>query len=197
MGSLRRSSENSIMNRGHGRAGHLPDYSFMKYKYMPAWADYEEVVKDNPKDYYLAFAQMVCALKYLRGEQTEFKRETYDTDSVGPLEDEIRGILKKRQLDASADWKAIGERLSGCEIEDFELDRHTEELLGADRSVRKETFLGRFIQAAMAHKSMVTEKILMSGSRLAGLSIRYKDSGTKNIRALMKQRVPAEPEEDI
>lgn len=197
MGSLRRSSENSIMNLGHGRAGHLPDYSFMKYKYMPAWADYEEVVKDNPKDYYLAFAQMVCALKYLRGEQTEFKRETYDTESVGPLEDEIRGILKKRQLDASADWKALGERLSGCEIEDFELDRHTEELLGADRSVRKETFLGRFIQAAMAHKSMVTEKILMSGSRLAGLSIRYKDSGTKNIRALMKQRVPAEPEEDI
>ncbi len=197
MASLRRNSENSIMNLGHGRAGHLPDYSFMKYKYMPAWADYEEVVKDNPKDYYQAFAQMVYALKYLRGEMPEFRKETYDTESVGTLEDEIRGILKKRQLDASADWKALGERLSGCEIEDFELEKYTKELLGADRSVRKETFLGRFFQAAMAHKSMVTEKILMSGSKLAGLSIYYKDSGIKNIRALMKQRDLEEPEENV
>ena len=30
------SDENSIMNLGHGRAGHLPDYSFARYKFMPA-----------------------------------------------------------------------------------------------------------------------------------------------------------------
>ena len=41
-------SEKSIMNLGHGRAGHLPDYSFVRYKYLPAWGDYEEIVKDNP-----------------------------------------------------------------------------------------------------------------------------------------------------
>ena len=49
----------------------------------------------------------------------------------------------------------------------------------------------------MAHKSMVTEKILMSGSKLAGLSIYYKDSGIKNIRALMKQRDLEGPEENV
>ena len=47
--------EHSIMNLGHGRAGHLPDYSFIRYKYLPAWAGYEEIVKDNPADYYKAF----------------------------------------------------------------------------------------------------------------------------------------------
>ena len=24
----------------------------MRYKYFPAWGDYEEIVKDNPSDYY-------------------------------------------------------------------------------------------------------------------------------------------------
>ena len=42
--------ETSVMNLGHGRAGHLPDYSFMRYKYLPAWGDYEECIKDNPSD---------------------------------------------------------------------------------------------------------------------------------------------------
>lgn len=58
-GSVSQENENSIMNLGHGRAGHLPDYSFIRYKYLPAWGDYEEIVKDNPSDYYHAFLQMV------------------------------------------------------------------------------------------------------------------------------------------
>ncbi|MBR5116760.1 MAG: hypothetical protein IK096_06815, partial [Lachnospiraceae bacterium] len=37
VGSVYQSSENSIMNLGHGRAGHLPDYSFIRYVYLPAW----------------------------------------------------------------------------------------------------------------------------------------------------------------
>ena len=49
--SLYRGEENSIMNLGHGRAGHLPDYSFIRYRYLPAWADYREVIKDNPEDF--------------------------------------------------------------------------------------------------------------------------------------------------
>ncbi|MDO4962017.1 MAG: hypothetical protein Q4E57_09280, partial [Eubacteriales bacterium] len=65
--SLYQNSERSIMNLGHGRAGHLPDYSFIRYKYMPAWAGYEVLTKDNPSDYFYAFCQMIYALKYLRG----------------------------------------------------------------------------------------------------------------------------------
>ncbi|MBQ6555225.1 MAG: hypothetical protein IJL89_08340, partial [Firmicutes bacterium] len=43
--------ENSVMNLGHGRAGHLPDYSFMRYIYLPAWGTYKEEFKDNPAEY--------------------------------------------------------------------------------------------------------------------------------------------------
>lgn len=78
--SLYQSQENSIMNLGHGRAGHLPDYSFARYAYLPAWADYEEVIKDNPSDYYLAFCQMVYAMKYLRGLYPEFETGQYHFD---------------------------------------------------------------------------------------------------------------------
>ena len=56
------------MNLGHGRAGHFPDYSFARYKYMPAWANYRAVIKDNPMDYASAFTQMIYAMKFLRGE---------------------------------------------------------------------------------------------------------------------------------
>ena len=50
--SIQPNNEKSIMNLGHGRAGHLPDYSFARYKYMPAWYDFKEIIKDNPSDYY-------------------------------------------------------------------------------------------------------------------------------------------------
>ncbi|MBO5552237.1 MAG: hypothetical protein J5966_09795, partial [Lachnospiraceae bacterium] len=46
-GTVYQNSESSIMNLGHGRAGHLPDYSFIRYKYLPAWGEYREIIKDN------------------------------------------------------------------------------------------------------------------------------------------------------
>ena len=52
--SIYQAQEHSVMNLGHGRAGHLPDYSFVRYVYLPAWTDYEEMMKDNPSDYYHA-----------------------------------------------------------------------------------------------------------------------------------------------
>ena len=96
--SIYQSSEKSIMNLGHGRIGHLPDYSYIKYRYMPAWGDYGEVIKDNPNEYYKAFSQMVYAMKYLRGVNSEFKLDTYDTDAVEKLKPELFRILRKRQM---------------------------------------------------------------------------------------------------
>ena len=112
-------SENSVMSLGHGRAGHLPDYSFMRYRYLPAWGGYAEILKDNPTDYYNAFCQMIYAMRYLRGEINVFEKGIYDMQTAKPHEDEIRKILIKRRTDASDDWKALGEKLSGREIPPF------------------------------------------------------------------------------
>ncbi|MBR3423829.1 MAG: hypothetical protein IKG80_05000 [Clostridia bacterium] len=170
--SLFQTSEKSIMNLGHGRAGHFPDYSYARYRYLPAWGDYREVVKDNPSDYFNAFCQMIRALKYLRGDVPEFAVDTYDEDAVAPYADRIRRIIGERRTDASADWRALGEELSGGEIEDFDILKYQSEYRDSD--AKADTFLGRFIAAALAQKSMVTDSIYRSGNPLAGFSVEPK-----------------------
>ena len=189
--SLFHPSENSVMNLGHGRAGHLPDYSFMRYKYLPAWDGYRELVKDNPSDYLQAFCQMIEAMKFLRGERESFETGRGDFAAITGMEDEIRAILTKRQLNACADWKAFGEKLSGCEIEDFDLEKYQREYLEAGEREKNDSFLGKFFLAALAQKSMVTNKIYQSGNLLAGYSVDFWEKGfrgMKDFRKLVEQR---------
>lgn len=180
--SLYYNNEKSIMNLGHGRAGHLPDYSFARYKYLPAWGKYEEIVKDNPSDYYHAFCQMVYAMKYLRKEEETFELERYDFETVQPHEEQIRQILTTRQANSSKDWKALGESLSGQAIEEFDIKRYQQEYIRAAEKDKDDTFLGRFILAALAQKSMVTNKIYHSGNMLAGYSVEYNQKGFRGIK---------------
>ena len=181
--SLFSNSENSIMNLGHGRAGHLPDYSFIRYKYLPAWGNYEEIIKDNPSDYTHAFYQMVYAMKFLRGVYESFETETYDAEVDENVKEEVKRIINTRQLNSSDDWKALGEKLSGREIESFDADKYLSQYREADKNSKGDTFLGKFILSALAQKSMVTNKIYNSGNKLAGYSIDYDDKGIKGIRA--------------
>ena len=184
--SLYQTSENTVMNLGHGRAGHLPDYSFIRYKYLPAWADYEEVLKDNPSDYLHAFAQLVYAMRYIRGEVENFELNTYAWDIIKPYRGEIETILEKRQTDDAADWKALGEKISGKTIPDFDIDRYKEEYKTASKEEKNNTFLGKFILGALAQKSMVTGKIYKSGNPIAGVSVDYKKNGFAGIKDYMK-----------
>lgn len=180
--SVYQPNENSIMNLGHGRAGHLPDYSFARYKYMPAWGDFKAIIKDNPMDYASAFTQMIYAMKYLRGEIPEFEKDRYDVEAIMPWKEEILRIIIKRQLDSCADWKAFGEKISGHTVEDFDIDKYKSEYIEADKSAKESTYIGKFTLAAMAQKSMVTNRIFSSGNRLAGRSIDYEKMGFKGIR---------------
>jgi hypothetical protein len=170
------------MNLGHGRAGHLPDYSFIRYKYLPAWGEYGEIVKNNPSDYLNAFCQMIYALKYLRGVEPTFEKSRYDVAAIAPYEAQIKEILTRRQLDACDDWRALGEQLSGESIEDFDLDKYEQEYLNAPMDGKDDTFLGKFFLAAMAQKSMVTNRIYKSGNQLAGFSVDYDEKGLRGMR---------------
>ena len=168
--SLYQGSESSIMNLGHGRAGHFPDYSFARYKYLPAWGNYHEIDKDNPKDYVKAFTQMVYALKYLRGDIDSFEKDTYDESVMELHGQRINDIIRKRQLLASEDWKSFGQELSGCEIEDFDLEILQDEYTLAPDKMKNDTFIGKFVNGAIAQKGMVTDEIYKSGNHLAGFS---------------------------
>lgn len=179
-------SENSIMNLGHGRAGHLPDYSFIHYKYQPAWGNYDVIDKDNPSDYLRAFCQMIYAMKYLRGDVAEFEKETYDFEAISDRKEQIQTILKKRQLDSSAEWKALGEELSGCEVIPFNINTYQRAYREASGSAKDQTPFGRFMIAAMRQKSMVTNAIFKSGNILAGFSVDYWKKGFRGIRDFKK-----------
>lgn len=184
--TLMQFNEWSVMNLGHGRVGHLPDYSFMRYRYLPAWGDYREVIKDNPKEYLYAFAQMVYALKWLKSGEGEFRLDTYDWEAIAPLRGQIEAILSKRQLLASADWKALGEALSGEPIPEFRETDYEEAFLAAPKEEQDKTAPGKFIYAALAQKSMVTNRIFASGSLLAGLSVDYLKSGFRGQKDFKK-----------
>lgn len=184
-GSVHQENENSIMNLGHGRAGHLPDYSFIRYQYLPAWNNYEVITKDNPADYLRAFRQMVYAMKCIRSGE-DFEPCRYDTESTAAWESEIHAILAKRQINAEADWRALGEKLSGCPVEPFTIEKYMAQYKSAAEDEQDDTFLGQFFLAAMAQKSMVTNKIFKSGNLLAGFSVDYRLSGFKGIRDFRK-----------
>ena len=178
-------SENSILNLGHGHAGHLPDYSFIRYKYMPAWDNYRECLKDNPADYYKAFCQMIYAMRCLRSSQ-DFELNTYDEETVRPYLYSIRTIITKRQPDASSDWKDLAYELTGQLVPDFDVERYAEEYRSAAPEAKDDTFLGRFILASLAQKSMITNKIFKSGNLLAGFSVDYDKHGAAGIRDYLK-----------
>ena len=187
--SLYQGDEKNIMNLGHGRAGHFPDYSFARYKYLPAWGGYREIFKDNPSDYYHAFCQMVYALSCLKTD-SEFLTDIYAFDAVKPWEAEIKTILEKRQINACADWKAFAEKLSGSEVEDFDVDKYQKEYMEAGNEGKYDSFLGRYIIASLAQKSMVTNRIYKSGNPLAGESVDYNKNrfrGIEDFRTLVKE----------
>lgn len=83
-------------------------------------------------------------------------------------------IIRKRQLIACDDWKEFGEKLSGKMIPDFDETLYQSEYLTMDSKSKKDTFLGRFFEAGLAQKSMVTNRIYRSGSLLAGFSVDAK-----------------------
>jgi hypothetical protein len=168
--SIYQGNENSIMNLGHGRAGHFPDYSFAKYKYIPAWRDYHVIVKDNPSDSVKAFTPLVSALKYLRGQFESFEKDTYDDSVMESYGDRIRQIITKRQIIASDDWRGFGQELSGKVVEPFDINKYQQEYDDAPRIGKDYTYLGKFMKGAIAQKGMVTEEISKSGNILAGFS---------------------------
>ena len=148
---------------------------------------------------------MVYALQYLRekadasgnGEQEGFETGVYAYETVKLLEDDIRAILEKRQIDACADWQALGGELAEREIPDFDLESLENEYLSAAPEEKDGTLLGAFFLAALAQKSMVTNKIFLSGNLLAGWSVDFREKGFRGIRDFRRLAKELSKKDDI
>ena len=62
------------------------------------------------------------------------------------------------------------------------MDTHVQEYLDAPSDATGETYLGKFILAALAQKGMVVNRIWSSGNPLAGRSIDYDEKGFAGIK---------------
>jgi hypothetical protein len=129
---------------------------------------------------------MISAMKFLRDPEGTFETGVYDEEAIRPFEDGIISILTERRTDASDGWKAFGEELSGRTIPEFDAPEYVDEYKNAKPEERDDTFLGRFIIAALSQKSMVTNKIYRSGNLLAGFSVEYSRHGFGGIRDYIK-----------
>ena len=63
----------------------------------------------------------------------------------------------------------MGQRITGHTIEDFDLVKYQQEYVDAPKEEKENTFLGKFMNAAMEQKGMVAKSIAASGNRLVGL----------------------------
>lgn len=162
-------SENDIMNLGHGRAGHVPDLAFIKYKYLPAWGDYNFIIKDNPSDYFNAFAQMVEALRFLKDEKDSFSLNSYDP--LDKYKEKLKTILHTRKESLEEEWKQFAYELSKVKIDEFNVDLYANEYIKTKN--KEETLFNNFIYHALKQKSMVVNRIYKSNNHLAGYSIEY------------------------
>ena len=57
-----------------------------------------------------------------------------------------------------------------------------QEYIDAPADAKDETYLGKFILAALAQKGMVVNRIWSSGNPLAGRSIEYNENGFAGIK---------------
>ena len=71
-------------------------------------------------------------------------------------------------------------------IPDFDVEEYAQEYRSAPAEEKDDTFLGRFILASLAQKSMITNKIFKSGNLLAGFSVDYDKHGAAGIKDYLK-----------
>lgn len=96
---------------GHGRAGHLPDYAYCEYSYVPAWKDSLQGdsryhTKKNQEIFLQAFKQLVAVMKAIRA------NSLYDMDKDEDVirlevENDIKRILAVRKIDISSEWNEL------------------------------------------------------------------------------------------
>lgn len=178
LNSIYQQSESSIMNLGHGRAGHLPDLAFITYRYMPAWGKYQQITKDNPSDFYHAFTQMVYALKYLKGTNHKFELNEYD--SLNKYKNRVKKILTTRKLNLTNEWKIFAKELSKHQLKNFDVKAYVDEYVMSKN--KNKTPFASFIHHALKQKSMVTNRIYRSKNKLAGYSVKYNGKGIGGLK---------------
>lgn len=146
---------NSYAYLGHGRMGHLPDYPYMKYRYLPQWSN-RAVIRDNTSDFLKAFKQMAHALTCILNNKP-FEVDVYEQLDEA-TEKTILGILGAQNTNQCDAWQ---KNIAGISVKGSPLkapdafDRakwQRDYFASADK---KNTSYYRFNEAATKHQEYV------------------------------------------
>lgn len=95
---------------GHGWMGHLPDYSFIKYRYKPCWSpkSASPLERDNPTEYKYAFLELCSLFSQANGSKFQPKNEESKLDAAqraisSPVE--IADKNNSPRVYSSSKWK--------------------------------------------------------------------------------------------
>lgn len=114
---------------GHGWMGHLPDFSFVKFRYKPYWADpsHAAMVRDNPEQYKYAWVELVSLFTQAKGNGQLTVDEQFKEDLNKAMEAiqspcRLEGSGTGRKSSANA-WQNLFQDLPSTKIDvDLEPD---------------------------------------------------------------------------
>lgn len=123
---------NATSYLGHGWMGHLPDFSFVKFRYKPCWANPETAIeRDNPKEYQSAWVELVSLFTQAKGKgqlnptDGEFKNDLDKAKEAIQSPHKLASRDTGRKSSANA-WQKAFNNLSSPNIDvDLEPDSKT------------------------------------------------------------------------
>ncbi|WP_131009589.1 DUF6765 family protein, partial [Clostridioides difficile] len=146
----------STSYHGHGRMGHIPDYGYLNYRYIPNLSSTDDKVKiekNNQDDFFKAFCQMVYALKCIKN-GNDFSINQYDNLTENQ-KTEVTKVITTRKDDQSEAWKKAIKALGYNSLENFDKNKWKNEFI---KSANKEkTDYYYFNLVAKKHVDYVTD----------------------------------------
>lgn len=157
---------------GHGRMGHIPDYGYLNYRYIPNWSSTDDKVKiekNNQDDFFKAFCQMVYALKCIKN-GNDFSINQYDNLTENQ-KTEVTKVIATRKDDQSEAWKKAINALGYNSLENFDKNKWKNEFIKSTNKEKTDYYY--FNLVAKKHVDYVTDFLEEKRLSLEEMSSEY------------------------
>ncbi len=151
---------------GHGQLGSIPDFGYLRYKYLPVWkeslsGDSRFIEKNNQESFKKAFRQMVAALAAIR-EHKNFQCGCEANALDNKMETMIDQVLSTRKTDQSEEWISAIKDIAGHSPKPYVRKSWSEECKNAQNQTLTNYY--RFQKAAKQHRNWVLSKVGLIGN---------------------------------
>lgn len=106
---------NATFYLGHGWMGHLPDFGFTKFRYIPCWADPSKgaIECNNPQEYQSAWLELVSLFTQAKGNDhltlAQFQNDLSTASQAIQSSCDLDGDVTERTTSANAWQKLFGD----------------------------------------------------------------------------------------